>query len=148
MPDWAEVDEALRRQAAARAPDPAALDRHRAMQQTVSLRMERLVALDEWDTFKAHVEQLIALEDAALAGVREAMETGSLVGESLAKASLASVGARRAIEAYRLVLSLPGVLRDRAELEAFLAENAGQQPTPENLARWRSNRPPIPLVAV
>jgi len=107
VPDYSEVLESFRRSAAA----PDHLVEHRAAQLVVSLRMERLERLDEWATFIAHVEALVQRDEAALAVVRERIETGMLTPAELTVFARQAYGLRCRIDALRLVLTLPADLQ-------------------------------------
>lgn len=114
MPDFSDVQDLQKRQTAARQPTPEEWTRHQAMQETIVLRMETLLDLDEWQTYIAHVEKFRERDAAQLEALRDRLESGQLVGEELARVSQTAFGLRSRLEVYRDVLAIPAAVLRQA----------------------------------
>ena len=122
MPEYTDVLESHRRQAAARGPLPAELEAHRRIQGMVALRMESLERGDDWDVYRAHVEGLQGQDEAVVAEIRQRVDDEQLVGDHLARANLRLQRLLGRLEARRDALALPKALRDQAEAEKKLLD--------------------------
>lgn len=111
MPDWADFVEWQARVNKVGTQPPAA--RHAQVAAIVGERLERLLAGDEWQTFRAHLQVLIDQDDQALAALREQMDQGLLVGDDLARANLRSQRLLGRLEARREDLALPATILEQ-----------------------------------
>ena len=117
MPEYTDVLDLYRRQAAAHGPSPAELEAHRRIQGMVALRMESLERGDDWEVYRAHVDVLQGQDEAAVAEIRQRVEDGLLVGDDLARTNLRLQRLLGRLEARAGALTLPKALRDQAEAE-------------------------------
>ena len=116
-PDYTEVIELQRREAGRRGPSPVELAAHRQRQQTIAMKMEQLLAADEWTTFTAHVAALRERDEGFVESLRAEVERGALVGDGLARAMLQIQYLRGRLEGYRDALAIPKAVVEQAATE-------------------------------
>ena len=126
MPDYSEVIALQQREAARRGPSPAELALHRQRQQTIVMKMEQLLAADEWTTYTAHVAALRERDEAQLVALRERIEQGEFVGEALGQATLRLHGLRSRLDAYRDALAIPAAVVAQAAEDAERSDPAAE----------------------
>ena len=126
MPDYSEVIALQQREAARRAPSPAELALHRQRQQTIVMKMEQLLAADEWTTYTAHVAALRERDEGLAEVIRARVEAGELVGDELARASLRLQRLLGRLDAYRDALAIPGAVIKQAADEAERSDPAAE----------------------
>ena len=115
MPDWEEFVEYQARQAkTTAAPDP----RHAHVAAIVGERLERLLAGDEWETFRVHLQAMIDTDEAAVAMFREQTDQGLLVGDDLARANLRMQRLLGRLDARREDLALPATILKQVDKAA------------------------------
>lgn len=104
MPDYSEWQDFLRRQV----PEAARAE-HARVAQVITLRMEDLLASDEWGVFTAHVQALVEEVEATLSIATDGL--AEAVGTDAERLRLQAAKARGMAQAYRTVLALPEQLR-------------------------------------
>ena len=125
MPDYSDVIALQRREAAAQGPSPAELAAHRQHQQTIAMKMEQLLAADEWTTYTAHVAALRERDEGVAEGIRARVEAGELVGDELARASLRLQRLLGRLDAYRDALAIPEAVVRQANATPAVTSAAG-----------------------
>lgn len=122
--------EEFRQRQVLRAHDPerrATLEAERRAQSFVSIRMEDLLASDDWSIYRKHLEVLRGQYEAAMATHAERI-LGGTFGDELLKLKLEHAKWAGAVEGLTLALTLPSSLQTQAA--SVEAKIAGQLDSP------------------
>ena len=113
MPSINDIRAAQQRTATSRGPSPAEAAAHDQARRLVVVRMERILAADDWTTLKLHIEDgFRSPAQAALDIEREKLERGELVGDEAAKTSLRIRLLRERLDTIDQILALPQFVVD------------------------------------